>query len=92
MQLMKRGRRHDYFQPVEVSAPEGAGISLAEEGRFVETSETRALVGMLIGQVYQLKVTNIPLNEGVELFPTIELIDRLCHRQGKSCASRSQLS
>lgn len=83
LQLMKKGRRHDYFQPVEITAPAGAGISLVEEGRFTEAHETRALVGMLIGQVYQLKVTNIPLNEGVELFPTIELIDRLCPPPGQ---------
>lgn len=83
LQLLKKGRRQDYFQPVEIKAPEGAGISLAEEGRFVEPHETRALVGMLIGQVYQLKITNIPLNEGVELFPTIELIDRLCPPAGQ---------
>lgn len=83
LQMLKKGRRADYFQPVEIAAPEGAGISLAEDGRFGDPHETRALVGMLIGHVYQLKVTNIPLNEGVELFPTIELIDRLCPPQGQ---------
>jgi hypothetical protein len=83
LQLMKKGRRADYFQPVEISAPAGAGISLVEDGAFGEETETRRLVGMLIGQVYQLKVTNIPLNEGVELFPTIELLDRLCPPAGQ---------
>lgn len=83
LQMMKKGRRADYFQPVEVKAPDGAGISLVEDGAFRETFETRALVGMMIGHVYQLKVTNIPLNEGVELFPTIELIDRLCPPPGQ---------
>jgi hypothetical protein len=38
---------------------------------------------MLIGSVYQLKVTNIPLNEGAEVFPTIELLDRLCPPAGQ---------
>ena len=32
---------------------------------------------MLIGSVYRLRVTNIPLQEGLEVFPTIEVIDRL---------------
>ncbi len=32
--------------------------------------------GMLIGSVYRLRVTGIPLHEGQELFPTIEVIDR----------------
>ena len=32
---------------------------------------------MLIGAVYRMKVTNIRLAEGAEVFPTIEVIDRL---------------
>ncbi len=32
---------------------------------------------MLIGSVYRLRVTKIPRKEGIEVFPTIELIDRL---------------
>ena len=34
-------------------------------------------VGMLIGQVYRVRVMGIPLSEGLEVFPTIEIIDRL---------------
>ena len=33
-------------------------------------------VGLLIGAVYRLRVTNIPRAEGMEVFPTIEVIDR----------------
>ena len=32
---------------------------------------------MLIGAVYRLRVINIPGAEGLEVFPTIEIIDRL---------------
>ncbi len=32
---------------------------------------------MLIGSVYRLRVTNIPLQEGLEVYPTIEVIDRI---------------
>ncbi len=32
---------------------------------------------MLIGAVYRLRVTNIPQREGLEVFPTIEVVDRL---------------
>ena len=32
---------------------------------------------MQIGYVYRLQVTSIPNNEGVDIYPTIELIDRL---------------
>ena len=35
------------------------------------------LVGLQIGPVYRLQVTDIPNNPGVEIFPTVEVIDRL---------------
>jgi hypothetical protein len=35
------------------------------------------MAGMLIGAVYRLRVMRIPLHEGIEVFPTIEVIDRL---------------
>jgi hypothetical protein len=33
--------------------------------------------GLLIGSVYRLRVTGIPMAEGQEVFPTVEIIDRL---------------
>src|SRR5207253_2647532 len=33
--------------------------------------------GMLIGSVYRLRVIGIPRHEGVEVFPTIEVVNRL---------------
>jgi hypothetical protein len=47
------------------------------EGGFSDTKSNEALLGMQIGPVYQLKVSSVPNNEGVEIFPTIEVIDRL---------------
>jgi hypothetical protein len=40
--------------------------------------KTPCRVGLLIGSVYRLRVTNIPLpqTEGLEIFPSIEIIDR----------------
>ena len=37
---------------------------------------------MLVGHVYRLKVTNIPFHEGQEVFPSIEVINRLYPPQG----------
>ena len=76
-QLQRGGPLPGYFQPVEVSAPEGSLVSLAIEGGFDQPSGNKALAGMLIGQVYRLKVSNIEFHEGREVFPTIEVIDRL---------------
>jgi hypothetical protein len=75
--LARGGPLSGYFQPVRVRAPEGARIALALEDGRVSSQANEALAGMQIGYVYRLHVTNIPNNEGVEIFPTIELIDRL---------------
>ncbi len=75
--LMRGGPLSGYFQPVQIRAPEGARISLAEEAGFSKTDSNRILVGMQIGPVYRLKVTSFPPDLTQEVFPTIEIIDRL---------------
>ena len=64
-----------YFQPVQFVGPEGTTFSLAQSGAFLDSTEDLQ-AGLLVGGVYRFKITNIPGNEGAELFPTVELIDR----------------
>ena len=66
-----------FFQPVEIKAPDGVLISLAEDGRFTPPQPTPVGVGLLIGSVYRLSAFNLPFRSGVEVYPTIEVIDRL---------------
>ena len=77
LQLQRGGPLAGFFQPVEIKAPPGALISLAVEGHFDQAEKAPLRIGMLIGRVYRLRVMNIPVAPGVEVFPTIELIDRL---------------
>jgi hypothetical protein len=72
-----------FFQPVEIIAPEGAKVSLVEEGRFDEPLPAPRKAGFVLGQVYRLRITNIPFQEGREVFPTVELIDRLHPPRGQ---------
>lgn len=74
-QLQRGGPLSGYFQPVRVTLPEGAGVSFAIAGQFGPAVETPT-AGLLIGQVYRLRVQGIPGAEGLEVFPTIEVIDR----------------
>jgi len=76
-QLQRGGPLPGYYQPVEIKAPSGALISLAVDGQFDEPQAAPRRAGMLIGSVYRFRVTNIPHAEGMEVFPTIEVIDRL---------------
>jgi hypothetical protein len=75
-QLTRGGPLPGFFQPVEIKAPSGASISLAADGQFDESRPGSRKVGMLIGQVYRLRVSGIHRAEGLEVYPTIEIIDR----------------
>ncbi len=82
-QLRRGGPLRGYVQPVEIKAPQGALISLAMDGQFDAGDGSPRLVGMFVAPVYRLKITNIPLHAGQEVFPTVEVIDRLYAPRGK---------
>ena len=65
------------FQPVEIRAPGGISISMASEGTFERPQPAPSRVGMLVGPVYRFRVMNIPFTPGIEVFPTVEIVDRL---------------
>jgi hypothetical protein len=66
-----------FFQPVEIKAPEGVLVSLAADGQFDEPQQAPICVAMLLGQVYRIRVMGMPMAPGREVFPTIEVVDRL---------------
>jgi hypothetical protein len=76
-QLQRGGPLPGYFQPVEIKVPTGALISLAAESQFDHPQPGSRKAGMLIGAVYRMRVTNIRMAEGAEVFPTVEVIDRI---------------
>ena len=82
LQLARGGPLPGYFQPVQIKGPPGVVVSMAENGAFTPPETAPVRVGMLIGQVYRFRVMNIPLNPGAEIFPTIEVVDRLYAPQG----------
>jgi len=67
---------------VRIRAPEGARIALAEEGGFGASHWSDLLVGMQIGGVYRLRVSDFSPEPGQEVFPTVEIIDRLYPPKG----------
>lgn len=75
--LARGGPVPGYFQPVEIKTPAGSLISVAEGGAFLEPQRPPVRLGLLIGQVYRICVLNIPFHAGQEVFPTIEMIDRV---------------
>ncbi len=83
-QLQRGGPLPGFFQPVEIRGPQGALISLAIEGQFSEPEPSPRLVALAIAGVYRIRVTGIEFHEGEEVFPTIELIDRLYAPAGQA--------
>ncbi|NIP85789.1 MAG: hypothetical protein GTO03_09605, partial [Planctomycetales bacterium] len=56
---------------------------MAVRGGFEPPRDAPRTVGLLIGQVYRFQVTGIPLQEGREVFPSLEVIDRLYPPPGR---------
>ncbi len=76
-QLQRGGPLPGYFQPVEIIAPRGALVGMAIEGAFEPGQPTPRAAALMISPVYRLKVTQIEDYPGLEVFPTIELINRI---------------
>ena len=75
-------RRIGYSQPIELLLPEGAKVAMAEGGAFTAPQATPLKVGLQLAQVYRFQISQIPLREGAEIFPTLEVIDRLHPPEG----------
>lgn len=71
-----------YTQPVRLRVPQGTKVAPAAAG-FAEGQAGDLLVGLQIGGVYRFRVTELPNHPGVEVFPTVELVDRLHPPPGK---------
>ncbi len=73
--LLGRGPVVGYYQPVAITGPKGVQFALPSGNGMTQPTE-RLEAGFLIGSVYRFHITEIPGALGVELFPTVEVIDR----------------
>jgi hypothetical protein len=83
MQAARRIPGFGTYQAVSISGPEGLHVALAKDYAFLEPLSAPVTTGMLVGSVYRFRVTQIPLRPGQELYPTIEIIDRICPPAGR---------
>ena len=81
-QLRRGPSRQGYVQPIEIKVPAGATVAIACDGDF-PWSANSLQVGLQIGQVYRLRVRDIPRHDGGEVYPSVELIDRLYPPEGQ---------
>ncbi|MCA9132969.1 MAG: hypothetical protein KDA45_07430 [Planctomycetales bacterium] len=76
-QVARGARGVGTFQAVSVSGPPGLQVALARDAQFLPPLDAPVISGMLVGGVYRLRVTQIPFRPGEELYPTVEIIDRI---------------
>jgi len=79
-QWAQRLGRHlpTYFQPVQINLPT-TGIALFYQGNMnnLQSVDSGTNVGLAVGQSYRFRISNMPEYPGVELYPSIEVIDHL---------------
>ncbi|MBX3423581.1 MAG: hypothetical protein KF752_18650 [Pirellulaceae bacterium] len=68
---------------VSIEGPPGLKVGLARDGQFLAPITAPVTTAMLVGATYRFRVTNIPYREGLELFPTLEVIDRVYSPAGR---------
>ena len=68
----------NYFQPIRIINEEAGDVTLFHR-RPVQQSEHKspAQLSVIAGHSYRFKISNMRTFPGIELFPTIEVIDRL---------------
>ena len=72
-----------YYQPVKVILPEGTAVAFAVGDTFVVPQVVPVQLGLLVGRVYRFQITQIPYYSGSELYPTLEIVNRLYPPPGK---------
>ena len=67
----------DGFQPVKIVGPSWLLVAWADAGDFVNLHQAPLTLGLKLAPVYRFKVMGLPGNESAEIYPSIEVIDRL---------------
>lgn len=75
----------NYFQPVQVVLPGGGQVTFhGAAGQAPSTLPAPGQAGLLVGRLYRIKISDMPRFPGVELYPSIELLDRLHPPRGQA--------
>lgn len=73
-----RGCQSCWLQPIRIEVPGGAKVSVySGSSEPTETAASPALVAVNPGHTYRLRLADMPEFPDVELYPSIEILDRL---------------
>lgn len=74
----------NYYQPVQVELPtKGQVAFFSGPARKPVAQPAPAMAGVAVGNIYRLRLSEMPEYPGVELYPSIEIVDRLHPPAGK---------
>ena len=83
--LMTNPQKYGYFQPVEISLPSAGHVSFYQGSpQSPVLTQAPSQAGMMVGHTYRVRISGMPEYPGVELYPTIELLDRLHPPEGEA--------
>jgi hypothetical protein len=67
-----------WFQPVRIELPAGGNVTFYNFSPSAPVPlAAPAQAGLLVGHVYRLRISDMPELPGVELYPSIEVLDRV---------------
>lgn len=73
-----------YYQPVRIELPTTGNVAFyAGPARRAITLSAPATAGVAVGHTYRLRISDMPEYPGIELFPSIEILDRLHPPEGR---------
>lgn len=75
--MARRQNVFGYVQPTLLTVPKTTRIAYFGKTKFETPHKHQAKLGLRIGDVYRFKITMIKGYEGLELYPSVEIIDRL---------------
>lgn len=76
--ILAKPSLYGYYQPVRVLVPSSGTITFyTPQPPGAVPLPAPAQAGLLVGGVYRLRVSDLPEFPGLELYPTIEVTDRL---------------
>ena len=76
IQLERKPELRGLWQAVEIRGPKGMHVNMADVDGFASDLPEPARVAVMIGSVYRMRITGVPNEPDLELFPTLEVIDR----------------
>ena len=81
------GHDSTWLQPLKIEAPGGGRVDVFSGTRVaVGTALSPAQVRANVGHLYRFRISRMPRHPRVEIFPTVELIDRLHPPEGHADA------